>query len=62
VTAAQDNEEIVAKLACQFVETGGLRSHEQLREQLQAVTPGDLAAAARAFVNGTIIRVDVTQP
>jgi zinc protease len=62
VTAAQDNEEIVAKLAREFVETGGLRSHEQLRAQLQAVTPADLAAAARSFVNGTIIRVDVEVP
>jgi predicted Zn-dependent peptidase len=62
LTAAQDNEEIVAKLGREFVETGGLRSHEQLRAQLQAITPADLAAAARSFVNGTILRVDVPTP
>jgi zinc protease len=59
LTAAQSNEELTAKLARQFVETGGLRSHEQLRAQLQAITPADLAAIAPALANGTIIRVDV---
>jgi predicted Zn-dependent peptidase len=59
LTAAQTNEELTSKLACEFVETGGLRTHEQLREQLQTITPADLATAARDFVRGTIIRVDV---
>lgn len=59
LTAAQSNDELAAKLAREFVETGGLRSHEQLRAQLQTVTPADLAGAARAFGDGTIIRVDV---
>jgi predicted Zn-dependent peptidase len=59
LTAAQSNEELTAKLAREFVETGGLRSHEQLRALLQTITPGDLADAARLFVNGTIVRVDV---
>jgi len=59
LTAAQSNEELTAKLAREFVETGGLRSHEQLRAMLQTIAPADLAAAARPFANGTIIRVDV---
>ena len=59
LTAAQSNEELVAKLARNFVETGGLRSHEQLRAQLQTIAPADLAKAARTFGDGTIIRVDV---
>ncbi|WP_345170075.1 insulinase family protein [Sphingomonas daechungensis] len=59
ISAAQSNDEIVAKLAREFVETGGLRSHEQLRTQLEAVTPSDLAQAAGQFTKGTIIRVDV---
>ena len=40
-------------------QTGGLRPHAELRAQLEAITPADLAAAARAFAAGTIIRVDV---
>ena len=59
ISAAQSNEEIAAKLAREFVETGGLRSHEQFRSTLQSVTPSDLANAAKAFARGTIIRVDV---
>ena len=59
LTAAQSNEEWTAKLAREFVETGGLRPHAELRAQLEAITPADLAAAARAFAAGTIIRVDV---
>ena len=59
ITKAQSNQEIAAKLAHEFVETNGLRSHEQLRAQLETITPQDLAAAARSFVNGTIMRVDV---
>ena len=46
LTAAQSNEELTAKLAREFVETGGLRSHEQFRAQLQTITPADLATAA----------------
>jgi predicted Zn-dependent peptidase len=59
LTAAQNNEELTAKLAREFVETGGPRSHEQLRALLHTITPGDLADAAQSFVNGTIVRVDV---
>ena len=59
LTSAQSNEEIAAKLAGEFVETGALRSHEQLRSELQAITPADLAPAAQAFVKGAILRVDV---
>jgi len=59
LTAAQSNEELAAKLSREFVETGGLRSHEQLRTILQTITPADLAEAAQGFVRGTIVRVDV---
>ena len=59
LTAAQSNDEIAAKLAREFVETGGLRSHDQLRAMLQTVTPEDLAAAAKDFTRGTLLRVDV---
>jgi predicted Zn-dependent peptidase len=59
LTAAQSNEELAAKLAREFVETGGLRSHGQLRALLQTITTADLAAAARDFASGTIVRVDV---
>ena len=59
LTAAQSNDELAAKLARNFVETGGLLSHEQLRAALATITPADLAAAARSFGGGTIIRVDV---
>ena len=59
VTAAQSNDELTARLARNFVETGGLRSHEQLRALLETITPQDLAAAGPSFVHGTIIRVDV---
>jgi predicted Zn-dependent peptidase len=59
LTAAQSNEELAAKLAREFVETGGLRSHEQLREQLRSITTADLARLAPALANGTLIRVDV---
>jgi predicted Zn-dependent peptidase len=61
-TAAQSNVELTAKLARQFVETGGLRSHEQLRAILDTITPADLAALAPLFANGTTIRVDVAAP
>ena len=59
LTAAQSNEELAAKLAREFVETGGPRSHEQLREQLRTITPANLAALAPVLASGTVIRVDV---
>ena len=63
LTAAQSNDELAAKLARQFVETGGLRSHQQLQAMLQTITPADLATTARGFGEGTILRVDVgTEP
>jgi len=62
LTAAQSNEELATKLSREFVETGGLRSHQQLRAILEAITPSDLAAIAPSFARGTIIRVDVAAP
>ena len=62
LTQAQSNEELAAKFARQFVETGGLRSHEQLESQIRSITPADLAAAAASFGKGTILRVDVANP
>jgi predicted Zn-dependent peptidase len=59
LSAAQSNEEIAAQLARQWVETGGLRSHEALAELLAQITASDVAAVAPAFVRGTILRVDV---
>jgi predicted Zn-dependent peptidase len=59
ISAAQSNEELTAKLARQFVETGALRSHEQLQAMVRTITAADLAAAARQFGEGTIVRVDV---
>lgn len=59
LTSAQSNEELTAKLTRDFVETGSLRSHDQLRAQLEEISPADLARAAPAFSKGTIIRVDV---
>jgi predicted Zn-dependent peptidase len=59
LTAAQSNEELAAKLAREFVETGGPRSHDQLRALIETITPADLANAARAFARGTVVRVDV---
>ena len=59
LSAAQSNPEIAERLARQFVETGELRSHEQLAAMLAPIDPEDLVAAAQAFANGTILRVDV---
>jgi zinc protease len=62
LTAAQSNEELTSKLSRNYVETGGLRSHEQLNAMLQAISPAELATAAQKFGNGTVIRVDVGAP
>jgi len=59
LTAAQSNEELAAKLTREFVETGALRSHAQLRELLQTITPADLSALVPLMAKGTLIRVDV---
>ena len=59
LTSAQSNEELASKLAREFAESGGLRTHEQLRALLETITPQDLAAAAPSFTRGTIVRVDV---
>ncbi|WP_310468563.1 insulinase family protein [Sphingomonas sp.] len=59
LSAAQNNAEIADKLARQFVETGGVRSHAELAALLATITPADLAAIAPAFARGTILRVDV---
>jgi predicted Zn-dependent peptidase len=58
ISAAQSNEELSAHLARQFVETGALRSHAELRRLLDSITTADLAAAAESFSRGTILRVD----
>jgi predicted Zn-dependent peptidase len=62
VTAAQGNDELATKLMREFVETGGVRSHEQLRLVLKTITARDLAKAAKTFTKGTILRVDVGAP
>lgn len=59
LSGAQSNDELTTKLAREFIETGGVRTHERLRDDLSAITVKDLAAAARAFGKGTIVRVDV---
>jgi zinc protease len=59
VSAAQSNDELADKLIRNFVATGGLMSHEQMRATLESITPADLSAAARSFTKGAIIRVDV---
>jgi predicted Zn-dependent peptidase len=59
LTAAQSNEQLTAKLAEEFVETGALRSHHELDAQVTSITSAEVAAAARPFIDGTIIRVDV---
>ncbi len=59
LTAAQSNEELTAKLAREFIESGGLRTHQQLRALLETITSQDLAAAAPSFIRGTTVRVDV---
>jgi predicted Zn-dependent peptidase len=60
LTAAQSNEQFAAKLADELVQTGALRSHDQLNAQLMSITQADVAAAARPFGRGAIIRVDVS--
>ncbi len=62
LSAAQSNAEIADKLALQFIETGGIRSHRELRAVLDTITPADVAAAVPAFTRGTILRVDVPEP
>jgi predicted Zn-dependent peptidase len=62
LSAAQSNDELADRLARQFAETGKLRSHEELRSLLDEIGPADLAAAARSFGKGTIIRLDVASP
>lgn len=59
LTAAQSNEQLTAKLADEFVRTGSLHSHDELNAQVMSITPAEVAAAARPFIGGTIIRVDV---
>jgi predicted Zn-dependent peptidase len=61
LSAAQSNAEIADRLARQFVETGGLRSHSDLAAALESIRPADIAAAAAAFGRGTILRVDVVR-
>jgi predicted Zn-dependent peptidase len=62
LSTAQSNAELAAKLSREFVESGGLRSHEALKQALAAVTATDIAEAAQSFGKGTMIRVDVAAP
>jgi zinc protease len=59
LTATQSNDELAAKLAREFVENSSIPTHQQLSAMLQSVDEADLAKAAKAFSNGTIIRLDV---
>ena len=59
LSGAQTNDEIAAKLLRNFIETGGLRSHAELKAALDSITAADIAAAAPAFARGTMLRVDV---
>ena len=59
LSGAQTNDEIAGKLLRDFVETGGVRSHAELKGTLDAVTAADVAAAAPSFTTGTVLRVDV---
>jgi len=52
LTAAQSNEELAAKLAREFVETGGLRSHEQLAQMLMTMAAGAPIAMRATSANG----------
>ena len=58
-TAAQSNPELAAKFARQILETGRVRSHEELQATLNTITPADLARIVPKFASGTIVRVDV---
>ncbi|MEO7603252.1 MAG: insulinase family protein [Sphingomicrobium sp.] len=62
LSAAQSNAELASKLTREFIETGGLRSHADLERALAAISVADVAAAARPFADGTVIRVDVAGP
>ena len=59
LSGAQTNDEIAARLLAAYVQTGGLRSHAELKAALDAITPADVAAAVPALLSGTILRVDV---
>ncbi len=62
VSAAQNNSELASKLAREFLETGGLRSHADLERSLAAISVGEVVQAARAFGHGTVIRIDIAGP
>ena len=62
LSAAQSNAELASKLARDFLETGGLRTHADLERALAAIAAADVAEAARSFGEGTVIRVDVANP
>lgn len=59
ISAAQSNSEIAHKLARQVIETGRLRSHAELEQLVNSITPADVSKAVPAFTAGTILRVDV---
>jgi predicted Zn-dependent peptidase len=62
LSTAQSNRELALKLSRDFLESGGLRTHEALQQALADVTAADIALAAREFAAGTLIRVDVAAP
>ena len=59
LSTAQSNRELASKLARNFVETGGLRSHAELERALAVISVADVTDAARRFGDGTVIRVNV---
>lgn len=62
LSSAQTNEEVADKLALEFVESGALRNHRTFADLVATITPAEVAAAARYFAGGTILRVDVGPP
>ena len=59
LSGAQTNDEIAGKLIRNFVETGRIRSHAELKAMLDTITVAEVAKAATAFSKGAILRVDV---
>jgi len=62
ISAAQSNQEIADKLTREYLEAGNIRTHNELSAILQAITADDIAAIAKDFGKGTILRVDVDPP
>ena len=58
ISAAQSNDELADRLVRQFVETGGIRNHAELRAELGKVTRRDIVEAIGDFGRGTLLRVN----